>query len=247
MSIKQKSLFLAVIGLITTAALLYWFYLAPPESFPSKQEVMANMMDTFPEANIKEIQDIMFIDSKHVFVPFITNSESHGLSFWHWDKHEWKFISIDTGATPRMWRIDPKNPEHNVILWNFHPKNELKSLTFYIMKERGYSVTDGKENYQPKIQLEFKIELEGQTTYGFTNIPMNWQEYATSESNLMSAITPDPLFFGIFQPSYYYYGWRAMNEEGSEDYPAFPKNSHGFGTGDASVEHIRFIDSQILD
>ena len=246
MSKKLKLILLAVIVLISAAVAVYCLYLSPPKEFPSKEEITESMMNTFPEADIKEIQDIIFLDDRHAFVPFITKSDGYGFSFWEWDKHDWHFSSIDTGATPRIWKIDKKNPAENFIVWNFHPENDLKSLTFFLMKDRGYSVTDGKENYQPKIQMNFKVDMVGEKTYGFTKIPNQWQEYVSAENKLMSALIPNPLFSDFFPQAHYYYGWRSVTRDGSEDHPAYPINNNGFGTGDSLIEHIMFLDQQEL-
>lgn len=245
---KKKLLLLSFLVLIfSTCSLGYWFYFSPPGEFPSKQEAIDAMMDTFPEADIKEIQDVIFLDPKHVYVPFITNDEGYGSSFWEWKLHEWKFFSIDTGTTPRIWRIDPDNPASNFIIWNFHPDNQLKNLTFYLMKERGYSISDGKESYQPQVEMNFQANLENKPYYGYIKIPKAWQDYILAENGLIDSNSPDSLFSDWFIPPHYYFGWRSIAEDGSEDYPPYPKNNNGFGTGDYLIEYLRYIDKEELN
>jgi hypothetical protein len=246
--LKKKKLFLLIALLFITGigSIGYWLYLAPPDDFPDKKASFNKILDTFPEADIKEMQDVVYLDNKHVYVPFITRNESYGLSFWQWQKHQWTFISLDTGATPRIWKIDPENPASYVIIWNFHPENNLRYLTFYLIKDRGYSINDGKHNYQPRIHMDIKTELEGKTSFGHTQIPLEWCDFMLAENKLMSSLNPGPLFSNFFPPAQYYFGWRSVAKDGFDDYPPFPKNNNGFGTGDSLIEHIRYVDKQEL-
>ncbi|RSD25464.1 hypothetical protein [Mesobacillus subterraneus] len=57
---SKKRLLLASGASIMLALFIYWFYFAPPAPFLEKQEARDQMMDSFPTANIKEIQDIVF-------------------------------------------------------------------------------------------------------------------------------------------------------------------------------------------
>ncbi|WP_423406779.1 hypothetical protein AABM38_12800 [Heyndrickxia sp. MSNUG] len=246
MSHKTKLIALAFVVVFLAAFFGYWYYLSPPGKFPNKQTAIVEMMDTFPEADIKEIQDVTFLDIKHVYVPFITNHEGYGSSFWQWEQHEWKFVSIDTGSTPRIWTIDPENPASTYIIWNFHPDNHLTSLTFYLMKERGYSISDGKQNYQPEVEMKLKTNIEDKPSYGSIQLPKEWQDFIISERHLMESQSTEPLFSDWFQPPQYNFGWRSKSKNGSEDYPPYPQNNNGFGTGDYFIEFMRYVDKEDL-
>ncbi|MEH7885704.1 hypothetical protein V7654_15495 [Bacillus sp. JJ1609] len=244
---KKKLILISFFVLIFLAGCLgYWFYLSPPGKFPNKQKAIDAMMNTFPEADIKEIQDVIFLDTKHVYVPFITNDEGYGSSFWQWKQHEWQFVSIDTGSTPRIWTMEPENPASTYIIWNFHPDNQLKNLTFYLMKERGYSFSDGKQSYQPEVEMNFNTNLEDKPSYGSIMIPNAWQDYILAERRLMESQSTEPLFIDWFQPPQHYFGWHSKSKNGSEDYPPYPKNNNGFGTGDNSIEFMRYVDKEDL-
>lgn len=247
MQAKSKLLLLSILILIIVAcSITYWLFFSPPGEFPSKEKVFEAMMETFPEANIKELQETIYLDAKHVFVPFITNDEGYGSSLWEWRRNEWEFVSIDTGSTPRMWTIDPENPSSYFIVWNFHPDNQLKKLTFYLIKNRGFSVSEGKEIYQPGVEINFEASLEGKTSYGYSEIPKEWGDYIRADRGLMEKFYPITMFTDLFQPPKYYFGWRAMTMDGSEDYAPFSKTSNGFGTGDNFIEPMRYIDKQEL-
>jgi hypothetical protein len=242
---KKSMLLLGGLGLTLLVILAgYWFYFAPPGGLPGKQQAINEMMKEFPEADIELIQDIIFIDSKHVLAPFITKNEGYGLSFWEWRKHKWEFARIDTGATPQLWKTDPKDSGSYYIIWNFHPDNQLANLNFYLKKDGNFSISDGKHHYFPKVQMELEIEVGGKSSYGFTKIPDEWIEFITVENQLTASSMPNSIFSDFFPTEQYYLGWSSVNKDGSDEYPPLPGNSHGFGSGESHIEHIRYLDKR---
>jgi hypothetical protein len=229
---------LIMIGLF----LIYWFMLSPPSDFPGKQFAKSEITDTFPEADIRDIQDIIMLDDKHAYIPFTTNQESYGGSLWEWKKHKWQFLSIDTDFKPRIWKLESHNPESYIIIWNLHPQNNLEILTFSLKKEKGYSVTEGQEIYQPSVQIEYKKRLAEEVSYGFINIPAEWKKFITEENKILPSDLPDPFFDQFYQQPQYYFGWRSLSKEGIDEYPQYPQYSNGFGTGDSFVEQMIYLD-----
>ncbi|MBT2680993.1 hypothetical protein J7E38_18545 [Bacillus sp. ISL-35] len=242
---KRRRLFLASAALLLLLILVgYWFYFAPPGGFPGKQQAIKEMMKEYPEADIELIQDIIFIDSEHVLAPFITKDDGYGLSYWEWRKHRWEFARIDSGATPQLWKTNPKDPGSYYITWNFHPDNQLANLNFYLKKDGNFSISDGKHHYFPKVQMELKIDVGEKSSYGFTKIPDEWNEFITGENQLTASSMPNTIFSDFFPPAQFYIGWSFMNKDGSGEYPPFPGNSHGFESGDNHIEHIRYLNKE---
>lgn len=237
---------LLLILILISGGFLYWYYLAPPAAFPEQEEIEAVLSDPNNGVKITEIQDKIFLDDKHVYIPFITEEEGHGISFWEWRKHEWLLSSFSTGSMPQIWKIDSEDPSSNYIMWNFHPENDLDYLTFFLVKERGFSVSDGRQQYDPGIQMEYRAEA-GEKSYGYTSIPLDWQEYMEAENKMMAAMMPDSLFADVFPPPQYYFGWQSTAIDGSTEYPSYP-NNNGFGRGGSSTEHLRFLgENEIFD
>jgi hypothetical protein len=112
-------------------------------------------------------------------------------------------------------------------------------LTFFLIKERGFSVTEGKQQYDPGIQMNYRTEA-GEKSYGFTSVPPDWQKYMEAENKLMASMIPDSFFSDFFPPSQYYFGWQSTLTDGSNEYPSYP-NNNGFGSGGSSTEHLRFL------
>jgi hypothetical protein len=230
---------LLLILMLIAGGVLYWYYLAPPANFPDQEKVKETLSDPYNRIEIAEIQDTIFLDDKHVYIPFITEEEDHGISFWEWEKHEWQLSSFSTGSMPEIWKIDADDPSSHFIIWNFHPENDLDYLTFFLIKERGFSVSEGKEQYDPGIQMEYRAEA-GEKSYGYTPIPSEWQKYMKAENKMMAAMIPDSIFADFFPPPQYYFGWRSTAIDGSTEYPSYP-NNNGFGRGGSSTEHLRFL------
>ena len=236
----RKYLLLLLLCIVVLAGgLFYWYYLDPPSTFPAQEKIKNILMNSHNGINIAEIQDTILLDDEHVYIPFTTKTESHGISFWEWKKHEWQLSGFSTGSMPQIWKIDVDDPSSHYIMWNFHPENHLKYLTFFLIKERGFSVTDGKQQYDPGIQMDYRAEV-GEKSYGYTPIPSEWQEYMIAENKLMEKMKPNPLFADFFPPAQYYFGWQSTSKNGTMEFPSFPDNN-GFGSGGPSTEHLRFL------
>lgn len=75
---------------------IYWFYLAKPTSFPSKEELIVELNDVDPYLDASVIQDTLVLDERHVLVPFISDTDDYGLSYWIWNKHKWRVAMISS-------------------------------------------------------------------------------------------------------------------------------------------------------
>ena len=125
---KKLLIPILLIPILIAGGMYYWNYLAPPATFPDNEKIQAILSAPYNGVKIAEIQDTIFLDDKHVYIPFITEEEGHGISFWEWEKHEWQLSSYSTGSTPQIWKIDADDPSSHYIMWNFHPENNLDYL-----------------------------------------------------------------------------------------------------------------------
>ncbi|MCM3575148.1 hypothetical protein M3172_18280 [Mesobacillus subterraneus] len=229
---------LLFILILLAVGILYWYYLAPPATFPDQEKLEAILSNPYNRVEVAEIQDMIFLDDKHVYIPFITQDEGHGISLWEWKKHEWQLSGFSIGNMPKVWKIDSEDPSSHYIMWNFHPENNLDYLTFFLIKERGFSVTEGKQHYEPGIQMDYRAEAR-EKSYGYTSIPSDWQKYIEVDNKLLAAMN-DSLFADFFPPAQYYFGWQSTSIDGTIEYPSYPDNN-GFGSGGQSTDTIRFL------
>jgi hypothetical protein len=194
----------------------------------------------FPEANVKEIQDTIEVDEKHVFVPFISEENKYGVSHWVWQKREWELTSVNTGGEPRSWRIEDGDFSTTYLVWNIAPETSIEKLKFYLIKDRTFHITEGIEYYDPGVQLEELVKLSS-TSYGAMPLPDSWSSIMASYTKLERARQPD-IFSDFFIEHYMYFGWMAYDGSGKELPPDHSLFGSGFSGGDDHIEYIRFLD-----
>lgn len=150
-----------VLGVTLSLAFLYWFYLSKPTSFPNNDQLAQEMNSLYPKAAVRIIQDTIPIDNRHMLVPFITNHDQYGLSFWIWKNRKWQVASLHTnGGNPMIWKIDRNQPSSYRIVWNFNPKEDLRYIRFNLIRPRNFLITNGtKHYYAPHVQMEEKLYL----------------------------------------------------------------------------------------
>src|SRR5690554_1062982 len=149
---KKKQVFI-ILALIVLTAVVYLFYFAAPGEFPQKDALITEINE-YTGANAHEIQDIIKIDERHAFVPYISKDEFYGFSFWVWDKYRWKVVRVSTWGRPEVWKIKENDPSSYHIVWNFSPKEEFRELKFYLLRDRNGYRSGDISVYMPKVQME---------------------------------------------------------------------------------------------
>jgi len=237
---RKRIITVGGLGLVLAAAfLLYWFYFSTPEAFPVKEELVNQINLVFPDASPKTIQDTVFLDDQHVFVPFITKSNEYGVSYWAWERHKWQAINIDTVGEPRLWRVDKNDPASYYFVWNIHPSDSISKMKFYFVRDRAFHVQGGVSSYTPKIQME-KEEITQGKSYGIMKLPNEWITTMTSIQKAESASQPD-LFSSIFPRGNMYFAFTPFHESGEEASMMNSVNGNGYQNGDITVDFIIYM------
>ncbi|MFB9972856.1 hypothetical protein FPQ10_01255 [Allobacillus sp. SKP2-8] len=227
---------------------IYWFYFSKPTGFLSDEQLVKQINETLPQAEVDRIQDTIQLDREHVFVPFISKSEKYGVSYWEWGNRKWKPIRIDTNGEPLMWKIDAEKPSTFHILWNFNPKDGLSSLKYYIIRNRNYQISGGNHKYTPRVQIEQEIPI-GEDSFGVFALPDDWQSFYKDTAKLAIPNRQGLNLFNHMDLNHLiYFGWTSYNESDEE---TFPKNSldghgHGFSSG-ATTDFVRWIHESDLE
>ena len=237
---KKRLVLISIFAIILVISLIYWITSNNPSSFPNKGDVIKEINHIFPEANVKEIQDTISLDEKHVFVPFISEENKYGVSYWVWQKSEWELASVNTGGEPKSWRIDDGDFSTTYLVWNIAPETSIEKLKFYLIKDRTFHITEGIEYYDPGVQLEELVKLSS-TSYGAMPLPDSWSSILASYTKLETARQPD-IFSNFFIEHYMYFGWMALDRSGKVLPTVNALNGSGFTGGDEHIEHIRFLD-----
>jgi hypothetical protein len=243
---KKIMIFVGLGILILISSIIYWFYFAKPTAFPSNDQLLKEINHSLPEASADVIQDIVYVDDRHVVVPFISKEKGYGLSYWVWQKHKWTAASITSDGEPVVWKLEKNDPSTYHLVWNFHPNDEISYLKFYLKRDRGYQISNGIENYFPGVQIEQKVSLQG-NSYGVLQLPEEWISFIDPLINLESAKQPNS--FDFFVDNYLYFGWVPYDKTDLVVRPNWGGSAHSFGFsgGSVDIDFVRFLDEMEIE
>ncbi|WP_312472145.1 hypothetical protein [Neobacillus sp.] len=237
----------ALLGTVVLAIVaIYWFYFSKPTTFLTNEQLIGKINQAFPEAPVRVIRDIVHVDERHIFVPFISEDDHYGGSYWAWQKHKWQAVAMDTIGGPHVWKINSKDPSTFHLLWNIHPDDQVSYLKFYCVRDRGYHGFDGGVMYDPKIQMEKKVSFE-ENSYGVLRLPDNWLTFMKAFHKVESAKVPDLLFSSIFPVDQMYFGWTPYDKMDKEVILKSTGNGGGFSTGNGGVDFIRYLNESEIE
>lgn len=235
-----KPKYIMMIVLIGVSFLaVYWFYLASANDFPSNDAVLEEINAAFSEARANEVQDVIKLDNRNVFVPFKTGTDGYAISFWIWKHHKWNLGMIELAGEPRMLKIKSTDPSSYHIVWNIHPEDRIDQLSFYLMKKRNYMVSEGKHRYDPRIQLNERVPLANQA-YGALPLPKKWITLLEEVEDVQDQISPTR-FDHFLQQDGFFFGWLPKDQNGSVKYPERSLNGNGWSNGDVEVDFLMIL------
>ncbi|RLQ93778.1 hypothetical protein [Falsibacillus albus] len=233
-----------IVLLIIITLVMYRFFPWPPSAFPKESQLTKRMNGLTVTIQADKIQAIVELDATHKLVPFVSTKHTYGLSFWVWNKHEWELDSIDTEGSPRIWKMDNNDLAAQYIVWNLKPDDNLKTLDFYLMKDRGYMVSGGAETYMPKIQMKDTVKVHGQS-FGIIKLPEEWVYIMKQTSRVSNRQQPD-YFFETADPNIHI-GWQSKDQNGNEYYPETPNHGYSYRIGNDDLEVMMPIDNTDLE
>ncbi|MGG0720505.1 hypothetical protein ABE096_23435 [Robertmurraya massiliosenegalensis] len=230
---------------VLSSIFIYLFFFSKPFPFPVAEMLIEEINQFFPEANAEEIQDLIQIDERHTLVPFISETGDYGLSYWVWQKRSWHVDRIDTKGGPMVWEINSRKPSSYYFVWNISPDNFLDSMSFYMIRERGYQVMEGKETYYPRIQLETNVSLQ-EKTYGVLQLPEEWAAVKKSFIKTDSSQQTDFFFNEMFSDPNLFFGWIAYDRLGNERFPE-DTNGNTFSNGKLTIDYVMILNEEELE
>lgn len=231
----KKRLLIAA-GVILVIILIYWFYFSKPSSFPSKEQAIKEITSSFPEVSVKVIQDTIRIDEHHMLVPFISKEKDYGLSYWVWQNHNWEVQGLDTKGSPSIWKLND-DPSSFQLVWNIHPDNKLKSIDFYLMRDRNFAISGGIGEYYPKVQMKKNVSLM-KKTYGAVNLPREWSALINTFSKSESNKQPSLLSNHFFLDQSISFSWLPISQSGKDTLNLDTINGTGYSNSIANVEEL---------
>lgn len=245
---KKKKLWAFIVGIaiILSTAMIYWFYFPKPASFPTDEQLIEEINGFFPEADASVIQDTLPADERHTLVPFISNKDDYGLSYWVWQKHKWRVVSIDTKGQPRIWKIDRDDPSSFQFVWNIHPEDQLSSIYYYLIRDRGYHISEGIDHYYPRVQMEKRVNLQ-EKSYGLMQLPNEWVAFMNSYINTESAKQSNKFFYNFFPEQSMFFGWIPYDQANKEALLDRSVNGNGYSNGKVDTDYVRILNKADIE
>lgn len=246
MTRKRLVMMIGVLVLVLSGFFMYWFVYSKPTSFPNHEHLTKEMNLIFPDAKVDIIQDTVYLDKKHVFVPFISAEKQYGVSYWVWQNRKWHVGSISTTGEPHIWKIDEKDSSTFHFVWNMQPEDQVHHIKFFFIRDRSFYVTDGVEDYSPRIQMDNKVKLNGKS-YGVSRLSKEWVSVIDSHEEFVSAKQPDMFFESFFPDPPMQFGWVPYNEKNEVSFGKGSFNSSGYNNIDVNTEFVMILDKMEIE
>lgn len=242
MSYKGK-LLLVALGLMVALGGVYWFFAAPPSSFPAEAELVERLNQSFRKSNAAKIQAVISLDDEHKYVPFISQGGNYSKSYWVWKKHQWQVARVVTSGAPEVWRIDPLEPTRDVVVWNLDPRDQVDHFVFYLFRDRYYRTSYDVPYYYPEVQLKSETVSSGEQTYGRMAIPQEWTLFLQE----LQAASPQRRAGGMFPFLHTQnlqqtkIGWMPYDPQGNGTTLEHSWKGSGFTTGGEEIHLVELF------
>jgi hypothetical protein len=238
-----------LIGAILTAiaiSVCSFFYFSPPSPFLTEKELVEKMNRAVPQMEVKNILDSIPLDPKHLFVPYISKSGAYGVSHWVWRWNEWKLASMDSTGEPKTWKLKENDPSTHYIVWNIAPSEQVDYVEFYLIRNRNYIVSDGEEQYVPKVELMKEMSFS-QHPYGVMNLPLEWVQFMQSYKETVASKQTVSLFDHFYFDQHIYFGWLPYNGAGEYTFPESSVNGMAHYFEDITLDHLMILNEIDLE
>lgn len=230
----KKTIVLAsiLIGIMLIVASI-WYYNSDSTSFLTDEQLVEEMTDHFSVVSNSVIQDIVFLDDRHVFVPFIAEEKIYGLSLWEWKNRKWNAVLVSTSGEIKVWKINSKDPATFHTVWNYPPQDQVDYMKLYLINKRGFQISGDEEHYEPGMQLEQMITLS-ENPYGSMKLSKEWISVIGSLNGSLTV----PL---------YYFRWNTYDSSDKVTYLERNENESSSWGGDIQIEFAVFIEESELE
>lgn len=168
---------------LAVAGLIFWRWIGiKPTPMSDLDRTAATLLALAPDYNVAKVQAIIEVDSRHLFVPFISESGEYGMSFWIWDRFKWELRRIDSDGDPHLWRVRGNDLSRQYFVWNSNPNFKVSEYAYYWLRKRNAGRSHNDDYYIPEVQLEHRMTL-GERTYGIAPVPALWLELRQTQQS----------------------------------------------------------------
>lgn len=241
----RKLLIAAILVFVAMGILFYRFYDGAPGPLPSADEAASALNKFDTEADASVVLDMVRLDDRQIFVPYVSRSGNHGMGFMEWKKRKWNVTRVDTSGRPELRILDHSNPADRFIVWNINPLHRMEEIRFYLIRDRNIGRTNGVDYYVPRVQMEQPVSMT-EHPYGALPLPEAWAGVMKEEYELNQS--PDAGVLGSMLASWsprssmLYVGWIPRYAENS------PQTHSGYSKGGGEdTEFIMILNEADLE
>ncbi|PKR76738.1 hypothetical protein CEY16_13035 [Halalkalibacillus sediminis] len=245
MTKKRISVIVIIPIILVSLFIIYFIYFSKPTALPADDELANQINEIFPEANVETIQETIYLDQEHVYVPFISSENNYGSSYWVWESRNWKPMKIDIGGEPTAWTINKEEPS-SYIVWNIHPDDKVSYANLSMMRERDFQISHTEHHYSPSIHMKEQISLKEQP-YGVLVFPEQWQALLTQENKLISSQNSRDINTSVFLDVRLHFGWTPFNENDDIIFPEESISNNGFINGNIETNFVEYVEEPQLE
>lgn len=253
---SRKIILISVAVVFVLLSIIYFSVKSIPSQFLSEERIKVELTESLNQtgSEITSITDIIDIDDRHKVVLFVADKEKYGKSFWQWNRSDskWQEVHFSLYETPELWRIDEDDESSYRLIWNQHPETKVNSYRFYLLKKRGYHVSQRngkvlKDVYEPQIQLEHSVALNGQA-YGIMSLPEEWikliklHKEASTNTNRRTA----NLFWSNSTSSFLFH-FKAQDDNNDEIPEAELSNGPRFARGGSGTQVLSYPEEYFFE
>lgn len=175
MTVKRKWLFAGAVLALTCLVTLFMMDSKPsqPEALPDDHAIMKEFSYLLPKSKPAEILDHIFLDDRHVFLPYRSEKDTYGNAHLTWTENEWKVSFVSTKGRPVIWNVS-EDGSRSFITWNLHPDEKARSARMFLWADRRFSHSGENSFYSPGYQMEQTLSFKNRP-YGFESYPKKWR------------------------------------------------------------------------
>lgn len=182
---KWKLIIVTAILLVAAALLFFWQYDGKPGPLPNYEEAVAEINQALSNSErtkveAEQILDMIQLDRRHAFVPYISKGGQHSVSYWVWEKYKWRVGYVSTSGGSDIWKLSKNDPSRHYLVWNMQPDGMIEDFSFYFIRERNAGRSNGIDYYTPRIQMEHPVDFD-EHPYGAIPYPNDWTKLIKDE------------------------------------------------------------------
>ncbi|WP_028596391.1 hypothetical protein [Paenibacillus assamensis] len=244
---RKKQWTIAGIVLLAVIFSCIWFIWLPshPSPIPSRQAMLEEIRKHSFGVEAQEIVDVISLDDRHVYVPYISKEGSYGQSFWRWDRTQWVMGGILEKGEPYIWEFNGE-PSKQYIVYHVDPQDEVGVLKYHLLRGVHYQISDGSQRYTPSVQMSISVPVE-ERRYGAIPVPDDWIRLMEEEARVNRRERSSDNFGWMASSALVRIVWHAYDRKGKETFAEHSVNGSSYRNGELALQFISIINESELE